>query len=42
MLMSTILKKNYKSLFLALNVKRCDKPAVTNTVYSDTLAIDDG
>ena len=40
--MSTILKKNYKSPFPALNVKHRDEPVATDTVYSDTPSIDDG
>jgi hypothetical protein len=40
--MSTILKIQYKSLNPALNVRPCDKPVATNTIYSDTLAIDCG
>ena len=39
---STILKKTFKSLFPALNVKRRFEPVATNTIYSDTPAIDDG
>jgi hypothetical protein len=39
---STILKKHFKSQFPALNVKRCDEPVATDTVYSDTPAIDGG
>jgi hypothetical protein len=38
----TILKKHYKSPFPALNVKRRDEPVATNTVFSDTPAIDGG
>jgi len=40
--MSTILKKHYKSPFPALNVHRREEPIATDTVYSDTPAIDDG
>jgi hypothetical protein len=40
--MSTILKKQYKSLNPALNVRPRDKPVATNTIYSDTPAIDCG
>jgi hypothetical protein len=36
----TILKKHYKSLFLALDVQRCAEHVATDTVYSDTPAID--
>jgi hypothetical protein len=42
MTMSTILKKWYKSLNPALNVCPCDKPVATNTIYSDTPAIECG
>jgi hypothetical protein len=38
----TILKKHYKSLFLALNVQHCHERVATDTVYSDTPAIDRG
>jgi len=38
---STILKKILKSLFPILNVKCRLEPVVTDTVYSDTLAIND-
>jgi hypothetical protein len=38
----TILKKHYKSPFPALNVQRRDEPVATDTVYSDTPAIDGG
>jgi len=40
--MSTLLKKWYKSPFPALNVHWHDKPIATNTIYSDTPAIDSG
>jgi hypothetical protein len=40
--MSTILKKWYKSLNPALNVHPHDKPVATDTIYSDTPAIDCG
>ena len=40
--MSTLLKKHYKSPFPALNVHRRDEAVATDTVYSDTPAIDDG
>ena len=39
---STVLKKHYKSPFPALNVHRRDEPVATDTVYSDTPAIDGG
>jgi hypothetical protein len=42
MSMSTILKKRYKSPNPALNVRPCDKPVATNTIYADTPAIDCG
>jgi hypothetical protein len=38
----TILKKHYKSPFPALNVQRRDEPVATDTVFSDTPAIDGG
>jgi hypothetical protein len=40
--MSTILKKRYKSLNPALNMRPRDEPVATNTIYSDTLVIDCG
>jgi hypothetical protein len=40
--MSTILKKQYKSPNPALNVHPHDEPVATDTIYSDTLAIDCG
>jgi hypothetical protein len=40
--MSTILKKRYKSPNPALNVCPRDEPVSTNTIYSDTPAIDCG
>jgi hypothetical protein len=40
--MSTILKKRYKSPNPALNVHRRDEPVATDTVYSDTPAINGG
>src|SRR5687768_14794183 len=40
--MGTNLKKRYKSPFPACNVHRCDEPVATDTVYSDTPAIDSG
>jgi hypothetical protein len=38
----TIIKKHYKSPFPALNVQRHDEPLITDTVYSNTPAIDGG
>jgi hypothetical protein len=38
----TILKKDYKSPFPALNVQRCHEPVATDKVYSDAPAIDRG
>jgi hypothetical protein len=40
--MSTILKKRYKSLHPALNVRPHDEPVATDTIYSNTPAIDCG
>ena len=40
--MSTVLKKHYRSPFPALNVHRRNEPVATDTVYSDTPAVDDG
>ena len=40
--MSAILKKYYKSLFPAMNVTCRDEPVITDTIYSDTPAIDNG
>ena len=40
--MSTLLKKKYLSPFSALKLKCRDKPVATDTVCSDTSAIDDG
>jgi hypothetical protein len=40
--MSTILKKQYKSLNPALNVHPHDEPVATDTIYSNTPAIDCG
>jgi hypothetical protein len=40
--MSTILKKRYKSPNPALNVRPHDEPVATDTIYSDTPAIDCG
>jgi hypothetical protein len=40
--MSTILKKRYKSPNPALNMHPHDEPVATNTIYSDTPAIDCG
>ncbi len=39
---STLLKKQYKSPFPVLNVHQHDKLIVTDTIYSDTPAIDSG
>jgi hypothetical protein len=39
---ATILKKHYKSPYPALNVRRRDEPVATDTVFSDTPAIDGG
>jgi hypothetical protein len=39
---STTLKKHYKSPFPAFNVHRRDEPVATDTVYSDTPAVDSG
>ena len=40
--MGTYLKKRYKSSFPACNVARREVPVATDTVYSDTPAIDNG
>jgi hypothetical protein len=40
--MSTILEKQYKSPNPTLNMHPRDKPVATDTIYSDTLAIDCG
>ena len=40
--MGTYLKKRYKSPFPACNVHRQNEPVATDTVYSDTPAIDSG
>ena len=40
--MGTYLKKRYKSPFPACNVPRRSEPVATDTVYSDTPAIDSG
>ena len=40
--METYLKKRYKSPFPACNVHRRSVPVATDTVYSDTPAIDSG
>ena len=40
--MSTRLQKHYKSPFPACNVQRRNEPIATDTVYSDTPAIDSG
>ncbi len=39
---ATILKKHYKSPYPALNVRRRDESVATDTVFSDTPAIDGG
>jgi hypothetical protein len=39
---STILKKHYRSPYPALNVHRRSEPVATDTVYSDTPAVDCG
>ena len=36
------MKKHYRSRFPALNVARRNEPVATDTVFSDTKAIDDG
>ncbi len=40
--MSMLLKKHYKSPFLALNVHWHDEPIATDTIYLDTPTIDSG
>ena len=40
--MSTVLKKRYKSPNPALNIHQRDEPVATDTVFSDTPAIDGG
>jgi len=40
--LSTVLKCNFKSPFPALNVHRRNEPVATDTVYSNTAAIDNG
>jgi len=40
--MSMLLKKHYKSPFPVLNVHQRDEPIATDTIYSDTPAIDSG
>jgi hypothetical protein len=40
--MSTLLQKHYKSPFPAANIHRRDEPIATDTVYSDTPAVDSG
>jgi hypothetical protein len=40
--MSTLLTRYYKSPFPALNIPRRHEPIATDTVYSDTPAIDSG
>ena len=39
---SSLLKNTYRSPFPAFNVKRRSEPVATDTVYSDTPAMDDG
>ena len=41
-LMSTVLKKHYRSPFPALNVHCHNEPVATDTVYLDTPAVNDG
>ena len=41
-LMSTIFKKRYKSPNPALNIHKRNKPVATDTIYSDTPAVDSG
>ena len=36
------LRKTFKSPFAALNVHHCNEAVVTDTVYADVPAIDDG
>ena len=38
----TVMKKTYRSHFLALNIKRRNEPVATDTVYYDTHVIDGG
>ena len=40
--MATLLKKYFKSLYPVCNVQRRQEPIATDTVYSDTPAIDNG
>ena len=40
-IVSSMMKKNYRSPFPALNIRRRSKPAVTDTVYCDAPAIDE-
>ena len=40
--MATLLKKHFKSPYPACNVQRRQEPIATDTVYSDTPAIDNG
>ena len=39
---STLLKKTFKSPYPACNVYPCQEPIATDTIFSDTLAIDCG
>ena len=41
MTISALLKNNYKSPFTATDVYLRDKPVATDTIYSETSAIDD-
>jgi len=40
--MSTLLRKQYKSPFPALNICRRDEPVTTDTIYLETSAVDSG
>ncbi len=40
--MSTILRKRFQSPNLALNVHRRNEPVATDTIFSDTPAVDSG
>ena len=39
---SSLLRKTYRSLFLAFNAKQRSEPVAADTVHSDTPAVDDG
>jgi hypothetical protein len=39
---SDTIKQHWRSLFPACNVKRCNEPVATDTVFSDTPAVDSG